>query len=213
MATTIPTPQNNTGKSTNEAVQPGRAQAPASKATAKKPPTVAGKTVNLDVVRKDVTSVEVVDTDFVLNTQSGRKILIRDGALHAVTDEDFTVIFADEETVTGKMLFSESQNTVLDAGPLKWSSGAGESSASLVVPAAFLGSTVSYKVLGGAALVAAAAAGKKKNDPAPTPDNTQKAKDALNAIGKFADDNADSMPLAKDVGNFKYVGDAPLFTK
>lgn len=165
----------------------------------------ASKNVKLDIARRDVARVEVVDTDFVMTTKSGRKILIRDGALNAVTDEEFSVVFSDEEAVSGKVLFSESQSEwVEEAAPLNWSDAAADSASLVVAPVASAGGGISYGVLAGVAVVAAAAGGGGGSS-APAPDNAAQVKAALQAIGTFAKDNADSFPTASG----SYVGTPP----
>ena len=174
-------------------------------ATPKSAATTRGATtkmVALDITRKEIAKVEVVDTDFVLTTKTGRKILIRDGALSAVTDEKFTVVFSDDESVAAKALFSESGNTVLDPSPIKWSDAMTEETGALVAPAV-VSSGVSYTTLGGVVLLAAAAGGGGGGGG--SSDNGATAKTALEAIGKFAQDNTESLPTA--TGGYK--GQAP----
>ncbi len=204
MATTRPvSPNKAETKLTSDTVDSVR-NANASTKSAQQPTNSTGaKSVNLDVIRKDIAKVEVVDTDFVLTTKSGRKILIRDGALNAVTDEEFSVVFSDDESVSAKVLFNESQSTAIDTAPLNWSDAATAETAALVIAAPIV-SGVSYTTLGGAALLAALAAGGGGGGSTP-PNDAAKAKAALDAIGKFANDNADSMPTKSN----QYIGTEP----
>lgn len=179
-----------------EGAQNENLTAPKSVATTRR---ATEKMVSLDITRKDIAKVEVVDTDFVLTTKTGRKILIRDGALSAVTDEEFTVVFSDDESVAAKALFSESANTVLDPSPIKWSDAMTEETAALVAPAV-VSSGVSYTTLGGLVLLAAAGGGGGGGGG--SSDNGAAAKAALEAIGKFAQDNTESLPVP---GGYKGV--------
>lgn len=160
--------------------------------------------VSIDVLRKDIARVEVVDTDFVIIMKSTRKILIRDGALNAVTDEDFSITFSDAEEVPGKVLFSETEADGATSLNSNWSDGQlkdAEMAAALVVPVAASG--VSWTVLGVGLAVAAAGGGGGGG--AGAQDNTQAVKDAQAAIVKFAQENTESLPV---VGGYKGV--API---
>ena len=170
-----------------------------------------GKTAQLDIVRKDIARVEVVDTDFVITTRNGRKILLRDGALNAVTDEDFGVVFSDQESVPAKSLFSESADAYLDTAPLQWSDGASTQVASLGGAAAQLGGVatttgsagVSYATLGGLAGLGLAAGGGGGG--ASAPDQAALAAQALQKIATFAEDNRETLPNTRG----SYVGTPP----
>ena len=75
----------------------------------------------LDIKRQDVARVEIVDTDFVLTLKSGRKVLVRDGALRTTLDQNFVLVFLDEE-VGGKALFDQAQAQALSPNAT-WSEG------------------------------------------------------------------------------------------
>ncbi len=205
MATTRPIPSSKAEtKATSESVDSARNANASVKSTQQPPAKVGAKSVNLDVLRKDIAKVEVADTDFVLTTNSGRKILIRDGAFNAVTDEEFSVVFSDEESVPAKVLFNESQNTAIDNAPLNWSDGSTEAAA-LVVPAVASASGISYSTLGIAAAVAAAAGGGGGGGGSPTPspapnppqpDDTADARKALDIIVQYAQNNGGQQPSA-----------------
>jgi hypothetical protein len=160
------------------------------------------KSARLEIVRKDIAVIEVVDTDFVITTKSGRKILIRDGALNAVTDEEFSVTFADDEVASGKALFSESQTSLVEPTQLKWSDAELPDASGLVAPAAV---STGFSGLGAVAVAVAAAAAGGKSGSSATPDNAALAAAALKSIGDFAKANTDSQPTAS--GN--YIGTPP----
>ena len=92
--------------------------------------------------------------------KSNRKILIRDGALNAVTDEDFSITFSNAEIVPGKVFFSETEADSASTLNSNWSDGQlkdSEMAAALVVPV--VASGVSWTALGLGVAAAAAAAG------------------------------------------------------
>lgn len=159
----------------------------------------------LDVLRRDIAKVAVVDTDFVVHMKSGRKILIRDGALRSATEDDFKVMFSDNELVSGKEFFSEAQT--LPGGTLEnnWadavitdSSTAEVSTAGLVAPiAASSSSFTTIGIAGG--LLAAAGGGGGGGDGG---DNNAAQIAALKTIADFAHENTASMPTP--IGNFQY---------
>jgi ribosome maturation factor RimP len=202
MATTPPIVEKKTPTTTDKPIQLAQA-APAKTLPGK---ALASKnSVLLDVLRKDIGRVEIVDTDFVVTTKSGRKILIRDGALNAVTDEEFSVTFANAEEVPGKVFFSEAETSSSALFSTNWSDAKlAESTAALVVPAAASG--ISLTTVGLGALAAAALGGGGGGGGSPPPaDTSTAAKNALDAIGKFAKDNVESQPTSTGA----YIGPAP----
>ena len=60
--------------------------------------------VRLRIKRTDVLSVNIVDTDLVIVTKTGSKLVIRDGAIRSMVDKGFVVSFMDTD-VTGADLF------------------------------------------------------------------------------------------------------------
>lgn len=64
--------------------------------------------VKVNVARKSVKSVQVIDTDIVLVLEDGRKLFIRDGAVQTMVDASFAVEFLDGETLTGQELLQSS---------------------------------------------------------------------------------------------------------
>ncbi len=158
----------------------------------------------LDVLRRDIAKVNVVDTDFVVQMKSGRKILIRDGALRSATEEDFKVVFSDNEVVSGKEFFGEAQN--LPGGNLdaNWADtaitdipAAEVSTAALVAPV--VGASGSYTTVGivGGLLAAAGGGGGGSSG-----DNNAGQVAALKTIADFARENTASRPTP--VGSFQY---------
>lgn len=75
-----------------------------------------GKVMHINIARSEVERIHLVDTDFVLVLKSKRRVLLRDAALKATTDEEFAVVFQDER-VGGQELFgqAQSQDPSLDA--------------------------------------------------------------------------------------------------
>ena len=69
--------------------------------------------VYLDILRSDVANIQIVSNDFVITLKSGRKVLVSDGAQKAATDDDFKLVFLDEE-VSGHIVFSEVNTGVLE---------------------------------------------------------------------------------------------------
>ncbi len=71
MATTRPIPSSKAEtKATSESVDSARNANASVKSTQQPPAKVGAKSVNLDVLRKDIAKVEVADTDFVLTSSS-----------------------------------------------------------------------------------------------------------------------------------------------
>lgn len=69
--------------------------------------------VQIPALRKDVAQIQVVDADLVITLKSKRKVVVRDGALRSLTDDEFTVVFEDE-SVSGKTLFQEASSISSD---------------------------------------------------------------------------------------------------
>lgn len=120
----------------------------------------------LDVLRRDIAKVVVVDTDFVIQMKSGRKILIRDGALRSATEEDFKLVFSDNEVVSGKEFFGVAQNLPVGNIDANWAdtaisdiSSAEVSTASLVTPAVAAGSSLTTVAIVGGIMAAAGGGG------------------------------------------------------
>ncbi len=75
---------------------------------------VSGKVTDvarLGVRRADVKSIRVVDTDMVILLTNGKKLFIRDGAVRAMMDPNFTLAFTDEEML--------GRDVLQQAGPLE----------------------------------------------------------------------------------------------
>ena len=70
------------------------------------PSTVAraSKGVKLNVLRSDVKSIRIVDTDFVVQLKNGKKIVIRDGAVKSMMDPEFTLAFKDVDVAASNVL-------------------------------------------------------------------------------------------------------------
>jgi hypothetical protein len=79
----------------------------------------ADAAVRVRYKRAALIKVLIVDTDFVLVFADGRKILIKDGALRATLDNDYTIGFSDEE-VPARSLFAQAETAEAstDAVPL-----------------------------------------------------------------------------------------------
>jgi hypothetical protein len=79
----------------------------------------ADASVRVRYKRAALVKVLIVDTDFVLVFADGRKILIKDGALRATLDNDYTIGFSDEE-VPARSLFAQAETAEAstDAVPL-----------------------------------------------------------------------------------------------
>lgn len=183
-------------------------------------PTVAkvGSMKNLaalDVLRRDIARVIVVDTDFVVHMKSGRKILIRDGALRSATEDDFKVVFSDNEVVSGKEFFGEAQS--LPGGNLEanWADTAitdmpasEVSTAALVAPA--VAASSSYTTIGIVGGLLAAAAGGGGGGGGSIGDNNAPQIAALKTIADFARENTVSKPTP--IGNFQYKAGVALPT-
>jgi hypothetical protein len=60
--------------------------------------------VRLRIRRADVQSVNIVDTDLVIITKTGSKLVIHDGAIRSMVDKGFVVTFMDGD-VSGADLF------------------------------------------------------------------------------------------------------------
>lgn len=182
-------------------------------------PTVAkvGSMKNLaalDVLRRDIAKVIVVDTDFVVHMKSGRKILIRDGALRSATEDDFKVVFSDNEVVSGKDFFSEAQSLPGVNLEANWADtaitdipAAEVSTAALVAPA--VGASSSYTTIGiVGGLLAAAAGGGGGGGGGSSGDNNAPQIAALKTIADFARENTVSKPTP--IGNFQYKAGVAL---
>ncbi len=158
----------------------------------------------LDVLRRDIAKVVVVDTDFVIQMKSGRKILIRDGALRSATEEDFKLVFSDNEVVSGKEFFGVAQNLPVGNIDANWAdtaisdiSSAEVSTASLVTPAVAAGSSLTTVAIVGGIMAAAGGGGGGSSG-----SNNSAQITALKTIADFARENTVSMPTP--VGSFQY---------
>ena len=69
---------------------------------------LADGAVRVRYKRAALVKVLIVDTDFVLVFADGRKILIKDGALRATLEQDYRIVFADEEVPAGS-LFAQAE--------------------------------------------------------------------------------------------------------
>ena len=62
--------------------------------------------VSVDIRASDIQSVRVIDTDLVITTREGKRVVIRDGALRAMLEPQFVVSFADGD-MSGATLFHQ----------------------------------------------------------------------------------------------------------
>lgn len=136
-----------------------------------KSPKASGKNSGLkvkliDVLRSDVVRIDVVDTDFMITVKSGRKILIREGALNSTIDENFSIEFSDQEIMTGTELFSQAQTSLLPSDS-NWKDFITDPTVSPKsipektpnLPAPFISANLTTLALGASALALAAAGG------------------------------------------------------
>ena len=78
--------------------------------------------VSVDIRASDIQSVRVIDTDLVITTREGKRVVIRDGALRAMLEPQFVVSFADGE-MSGATLFHQAGDStpqtlrLITAGP------------------------------------------------------------------------------------------------
>jgi hypothetical protein len=69
--------------------------------------------------RSDLVKVQITDTDFVLVFVSGRKVLIKDGAIRSTLEKDYKIAFAEED-VEGALLFAEAETVQGTVDALPW---------------------------------------------------------------------------------------------
>jgi hypothetical protein len=115
MATSSSSGTTSQHNSTMGAVEPAKvlpAVPGAPVATAPGAPKTRANRLQMGIKRNEVVQIKTVDTDLVFEIKGGKTILVKDGALRAVNEEDFTLEFLDE-SVTGQAILSD-----LDSGAM-----------------------------------------------------------------------------------------------
>ncbi|MEY2781565.1 MAG: hypothetical protein RL307_1269, partial [Pseudomonadota bacterium] len=89
-----------------------QAQNPSAQQASKKLDALRQEALSLS--RQEVRKIEVVDTDFVITTRSGQKLIVRDGALRTMMHPNFSLVFTDGP-IRGQQILQNAEAFDMDA--------------------------------------------------------------------------------------------------